>query len=405
MPSLRRSLLIAIALLFHWTPHCQAFDLKSLNKLHTSILDDDIPAAQRALKTDPTLINAVQDTKFRKPSATDGFTPLHYAIYFEKPKVAEFLIDNGADINAPVSNTKSRTPLRLAAENGNEAIVKLLLDHKADLIAKAVFPDITPLDEALLRNHPKAAQLLISKSAPIDFFAAVALGRTDYLARELQRDPTLARAGEKTASPLHFAVAGNQKAVADLLLKSGADINAPAPELGQRSPLHLAVLHNQSDLVTFLLANKASPLVVDSYNETPLHIASTAPIADVLLKAGADANATDVAGYAPLHHAVERGLPDVIKVLLANKADINAPVKPAMLPGMPAGNSHFQHATDNTPLHIAAMTGQTQIVQLLASSGADLAARNSAGLTPLGLALRFQHDSTAELLKRLGAAE
>ena len=60
-----------------------------------------------------------------------GWTPLHYACAKGHFDVAQFLIANGATVDAPsVGNT---TPLMMAVQSGNEQLVKLLLDKGADL--------------------------------------------------------------------------------------------------------------------------------------------------------------------------------------------------------------------------------------------------------------------------------
>lgn len=60
-----------------------------------------------------------------------GWSPLHYACTTGKLGVAEFLVANGAKVNAlSPSNT---TPLMMAVNSGNEVLIKFLLDNGADL--------------------------------------------------------------------------------------------------------------------------------------------------------------------------------------------------------------------------------------------------------------------------------
>jgi ankyrin repeat protein len=47
-------------------------------------------------------------------------------------------------------------------------------------------------------------------------------------------------------------------------------------------------------------------------------------VAELLLAHGADVNATNNAGWTPLHLAAKNGCKDEIELLLANKAAINA---------------------------------------------------------------------------------
>jgi ankyrin repeat protein len=72
-------------------------------------------------------------------------------------------------------------------------------------------------------------------------------------------------------------------------------------------------------------------------------------------------------------------------------------------------------AAGDTPLHEAAGHGawwarenkgdrrHRQVIELLVESGAEIAATNSEGKTPLDLARDFENDDIAELLVSLGA--
>jgi ankyrin repeat protein len=71
----------------------------------------------------------------------------------------------GIDLKAEVDskdNTYSKTPLSWAAENGHEAVVKLLLASKADVDSKDNTYSKTPLSWAAQGGHEAVVKLLSS---------------------------------------------------------------------------------------------------------------------------------------------------------------------------------------------------------------------------------------------------
>jgi len=88
--------------------------------------------------------------------AEEGVAPLHVAAQEGHNQVIELLIDNGADVNS--KDGDEGTPLHMAAANGHKGIAELLIVKGADVNAKIVDGG-TPLDYAeaeiadLLRKH------------------------------------------------------------------------------------------------------------------------------------------------------------------------------------------------------------------------------------------------------------
>jgi ankyrin repeat protein len=60
-----------------------------------------------------------------------GWAPLHYACTTGKLIVAQFLVANGAKVNA--LSPSDTTPLMMAVSSGNDQLIKFLLDNGADL--------------------------------------------------------------------------------------------------------------------------------------------------------------------------------------------------------------------------------------------------------------------------------
>ena len=111
----------------------------------------------------------------------DGTTPLHWAAYGGHLEVAKFLVEEvkmppddpnhllvtpvvsrGAAIDA--RDHSGRTPLFVAASNGQEDVVDYLLQNGADVNA-ADASGRTPLTEAMMRNRADVVKMLIDHGA------------------------------------------------------------------------------------------------------------------------------------------------------------------------------------------------------------------------------------------------
>ena len=74
------------------------------------------------------------DTVFVAPGVlASGATPLHMAVLSDQRKVARFLIDQGANINAPAKDQHGGTPLHWAAILGRVEIARQLIDAGANV--------------------------------------------------------------------------------------------------------------------------------------------------------------------------------------------------------------------------------------------------------------------------------
>jgi|WetSurMetagenome_2_1015567.scaffolds.fasta_scaffold145149_2 uncharacterized protein len=116
----------------------------------------------------------------------------------------------------------------------------------------------------------------------------------------------------------------------------------------------------------------------------------------------------DSNGWTPLQLAAHNGHRDIAELLLANKADINAKVLRVSNESMRLYSrsdltSKLKHV-DWTPMHLAVAEGHKDVVELLLAKGADLNAKTNMGMTPLDLAVSNSREDLAELLHRRGGS-
>jgi quinoprotein dehydrogenase-associated probable ABC transporter substrate-binding protein len=103
-------------------------------------------------------------------------------------------------------------------------------------------------------------------------------------------------------------------------------------------------------------------------------------------KKGADINARDPQGYAPIQSAARNRRADLVKLLVNLGADVNSTDDDGM-----------------TPLMLATMRNHVPTVQALLENGADIEKRNAEGYTPLALALSEARYEVAKTLLEAGA--
>jgi len=286
---------------------------------------------------------------------------------------AELLLARGATLH--------RLPLVLAAKEGHEALVRLLLDtavHRSGCAEPASGRTTVcyyPKGDALLDRCFSAAERCRTSSPNAALCYASRAGRacTVRLLVTYGADPDLR--SEKKTPLAHAAMAGHAQIVR-LLLDMGVDPNATMQEhVGHSTALLHASQWGHVEAAKVLLDAGASTEVWSSSSQPPV----AQPV---------------------MHMHVHKQFPQDRKnlsPLLAKAAAAMAlgrccPVEPVRAPPEPtmASPSH-------TPLMLAAKEGHFAMAELLLKRGAMVDAQNSAGRTALQLAATMQREAMVKL--------
>lgn len=204
-------------------------------------------------------------------------TPLLAAVDALDVDACAVLLAAGADPNvAGTVDNAWFSPLTVACEEHNEALLRLLLSHGADPSRLVPVTYETPLASAVNnRCGPTIVKMLLEAGATL----------VEVPSYRLPLPP----------NPLLLAAFSGQLDVARLLLDAGAPVNAEGPlpdQLGREYPLHAAVRRADIPMTQLLLERGADPSLQGRSGESPLHIAAAlgnAHIVAALLSAGADA--------------------------------------------------------------------------------------------------------------------
>jgi len=313
-------------------------------------------------------------------------TPLHLASYWGGFKVAQLLLDHGADIN--VRDQIGRTPLHGTLDGMTDAFeeyyfdaVRFLLEHGAD-VHLLDNEHATPLHVVSESGSVKATRLLLKHGADVN-----ALDKMH-------------------STPLHFASRGGvDPEIARLLLEHGADVHAL--DGNHTTPLHISMQKSSVDTAELFLKHGAVVNAQDGNHSTALHVASqrgNTKAVRLLLGHGADVHALDGSHSTPLHFASENGNGEAIHLLLEHGADVHA------LDNNHSTALHFisrhsddheaarallEHGAvvdardnkDSTPLHVASQYGLARVARVLLEHGANIHVRNKEDQTPQHLLL------------------
>lgn len=249
-------------------------------------------------------------------------------------EILRTFLKNGANANAP--NRHLVYPLRMAATWGHTDSVMLLLDSGANINAQVVGSPsrATALEGAASEGHMETVKLLLSRGADVNLtapiVAASANGHTEIVRLLIKNGANVNAQNNEHTTALFEATKSGHIEIVNLLLASGVDVHWEAKGAGNRSALVLASGRGDLKLVKLLLgagANRKvhtskSLIAVIGYKDHPENLQRE--IIRLLLKAGADPNASDHFGLSVLGMASLYKRSTLIKELIHYGADVNA---------------------------------------------------------------------------------
>ncbi|MEJ0034702.1 MAG: ankyrin repeat domain-containing protein [Gammaproteobacteria bacterium] len=347
-----------------------------------------LPRTAAAGAPDDALARAVQEgdeaavraalahhAKPNRPLA-DGSTPLAWAVESQSRQIVRLLLDRGAKPNGMPS------PLTLACQYGDAAILEMLLTARADV--KAARADgITPLAVCAGNAPTSILKRLIAAGAEVDaadnngqtpLMWAAAKGRVENIPLLVEHGAAINRRTHKGFTPLFFALKSGEPRAPVAVLEAGGDADYVAPD--GTSVVQLAMY--QKDYA----------------------------FAARMIERGANLTAFDRNGYQLLHAAVLANEPSLVKLLLAKGTDPNALTGTSKVRWRYEVNftSAPYEAVPKSPLLLAAERGAPDLMRMLVDAGADtkfraadgtnivLASTSSGKLAALELALQLEPD-------------
>eukprot|EP00727_Mastigamoeba_balamuthi_P005658 m51a1_g1711 hypothetical protein (1300) ;mRNA; f:530732-535140 len=376
--------------------------------------------------------------------AGNSQTALYAASRAGSESTVALLLTAGADVNAACTDA-GETALYAASSCGHAAIVNLLLGARADVEARGYYgTGPTAIYAACEAGHADVVKLLLGAGASlrtanespeslrgvmlagsdvfgldgVDFTPLVIACRNGYEAvvAELLH---VGSAGEispaDSAAAFVFAAVGGHMRICEMLADVGtvcppvfkANVKEAIGKAALKALRKRAEKYRLARATTGAIGGEGAPTFNSGSNRTAnivrfgtLHLACIVGNTDVigsLLRYGEDLEAESNDKYTgtlpllfplPLILACHYGHVDAVEILLSSGAS----------------PEHCMRTTGDTPLHVAARTGNAAVAKLLLKWHTQHSPTNKLGQTPLQVACERGHAAVADCLVRSGAS-
>uniref|UniRef100_A0A8C0IRR2 Ankyrin repeat and FYVE domain containing 1 n=1 Tax=Chelonoidis abingdonii TaxID=106734 RepID=A0A8C0IRR2_CHEAB len=392
-----------------------------LNELdHNGDLALDLALSRRLESIATTLVNYKADVDMVDKR---GWSLLHKAIQRGDKFSASFLIKNGARVNAATLGDQE-TPLHLVASYSPKKHLPDVMSEMAQiaesLLQAGANPNMqdckgrTPLHASIVvRNDPVFSQLLQCKQLDLelkDHEGSTAL----WLAVQYIKVSSDLSINPFDDVPVVNGTSFDENSFAARLIQRGSNTDAPDTVTGNCLLQRAAGAGNEAAAL-FLATHGAKVNHRNKWGETPLHTSCRHGLSNLtaeLLQQGAnpniqteeavpsqkDASSPSASGnvylQTPLHMAIAYNHPDVVSVILEQKANaLHATNNLQIIPDFSLKDSR-----DQTVLGLALWTGMHTIAAQLLGSGASINDTMSDGQTLLHMAIQRQDSKSALFL-------
>lgn len=339
---------------------------------------------------------------------------LHTAIKHNRLELIRELLRRG--INASVIDTLGQTPLSLAINKEDLALINLIApqatnEDKITCLRHLAEKDAYP-SEIVTTIIEHVSVKTIQKSSNYLLYSAIAHNRLDLVKTLLTRGAKTNINDSLGHTPLRSAIQYNRIGCINLIALRTTDEDRIAclchiietepynddmaqailkhisREALQRSELlHLAVTHGRTVLIDSLVTHGADVNKTDAQGKTALHLATQSGNTDIieaLLNKFADPLKKNQAGEIPLQLAISNNHADAVYALLTFSPSLQMATR---------------DNRGNTPLHQAVNRGNINIVEKLLNKRANPRAVNTAEETPLSLATRSSNQNIQRLFE------
>jgi uncharacterized protein len=210
------------------------------------------------------------------------------------------------DILALLRDKKTADIIRLIASN--PALLEFKGNNGASLLLLSVY-----------YGNDELTQFIADRKRDWNIFEAAACGLTNMVAQILQKDSTQVDAYAADGfTPLGLASFFKHEALAEFLLKGGANPSLPSNNSFRVAPLHSAAASKNIAIARLLLDHGADVNAKQQENITPLHSAAHnghVEMVKLLLDRGADRTAKTNAGKTPYDFATELNHTELMALL------------------------------------------------------------------------------------------